>query len=147
MTRSLELHYYFANETHHSMNAFSRNKAEAELLAVLKRSAELLDISLSLEAQALSEGGLKEIWKVIGENSLQINTLLVIVALLLTRVPAPSDSEQDALTKQLTKLSIDEKQLQIEKLKHELRETDSKKFDTKGAARIITSDAKILVRR
>lgn len=146
MNKTIELHYYFEDNTH-SMNAFSRNKAEAELLAVLKRSAELLGIGLELEAQALSEGGLKEILKFLGDNSTQINILLVVAALLLTRVPAPSDPEQDALTLQLTRLGVEEKQLQIERLKRELGETNVDRFDQEKASRVIAGDPKILIRR
>src|SRR4051812_43717619 len=58
---SLELHYYLRNNSH-AMNAFIRNKCEAEALAAFSYIAERLGIELAIESVAHEEGGLKDIW-------------------------------------------------------------------------------------
>lgn len=58
-----EIHYYLANESH-AMDAFVRNKCEAELLAILQEVCSILGASIKVETIPLEEGGLKEYWKV-----------------------------------------------------------------------------------
>ena len=60
----LELHYYLSGESH-SMDAFVKNKAEAELLKVFKEISDILKLDLSFEIEALTEGGIKEFIKIL----------------------------------------------------------------------------------
>ncbi|GHD80338.1 hypothetical protein ACFSQE_07400 [Vogesella fluminis] len=119
IANKLEIHYYLANDEH-SMNALVRNKCEAELLAIFKEVCATFDIDLPVETLAYREGGLKEIWKFLGENGVQIQTILAIFTLVLTiasivlsRIPL-SDVEKDQREKELAELSIEEKRLSIE---------------------------------
>jgi len=80
----LELHYYFPDSSH-SIDAIIRNKCEAELLGLLEEAAGVLGIKLKIKSEALREGGLREFWKVLGENNTQITILLTIIAILLSR--------------------------------------------------------------
>jgi len=121
----LEVHYYLTNEEH-SMNAVVRNKCETELLAIFKEVCATFDIDLPVETLAYREGGLKEIWKFLGDNGVQIQAILAIFMLVLTiagivfsRMPV-SDPEKDQREKELTELSIEEKRLIIKKLKKEV---------------------------
>jgi hypothetical protein len=67
----IELHYFFRDETH-TMNAFVRNECEKELLTIFKEVILSLDIEVDVESEAFKEGGLKEIWKFLGKNGVQI---------------------------------------------------------------------------
>ena len=114
----LELHYFFTSDTH-SLNAFLRNRSEYELLQIIRELSFLLDIQFEIEAEALKEGGLREIWKFIGDNSNQLTVVILLATFILSLVPK-HDSALDAVKIQDLKLSIEERKLNIEKLKHEL---------------------------
>ncbi|MEE9337579.1 MAG: hypothetical protein V3U87_05825 [Methylococcaceae bacterium] len=115
----LELHYYLDNESH-SMDAVVRNKCEAELLGLFIEAADALEIDVRLETEAFKEGGLKELWRAIGENNNQLTVLLVIFTIVLSRIPL-SNPEQEALDIELSKLQIEATKLQIQQLKKELK--------------------------
>ena len=144
---SIELHYYLSDGAH-SMDAMLRNRCEAELLALFIEVASNLGVSTQIEAQALAEGGLREIWKWLGENATQVNVILTVVMVLITLKP-DSDSEQEILNKALMKLSIEEKQLQIERLRKELGEVEprSESAVSANAVELLKRDPKIVVRR
>lgn len=143
----IELHYYLAGDAH-SMDAVIRNRCEAELLAIFQDVAARLGVSVDIEALALSEGGVREAWKWLGENAPQIGVILAIVTIIITVVPKP-DTEQDILNKDLTRLSIEEKSLQIEKLRRELRELDPRVEEVfrVDAVHALNGEPKIVVRR
>lgn len=54
----LELHYFLRDDVH-SMNAFVRNKCEAEVLAAFAQIAQQLGVTVELESTAFREGGLR----------------------------------------------------------------------------------------
>jgi predicted transcriptional regulator len=118
LAEKLELHYYFT-DTSHSMDANVRNRCEQEVLAIIQDTANTLGIAIKIDAEAYTEGGLKEVWKVLGANNAQIALIVSVVALILSQVPN-IDPENDELQKELTELSTEEKKLNIEKLKKEL---------------------------
>jgi len=142
---TLEMHYYFPDESH-SMNAVVRNKCEAELLELFIEAATTLGIKVELESQAYEEGGLKELWKALGDSNNQINTLLVIIMLVLTRVPV-TDPVKEALDAKLTTLQIEEKKLQINKLQRELGQPAPRPETTEEAVNALNKNPKIVVRR
>lgn len=144
----IELHYYLSNNKH-SLDAIVRNKCEAELLGIFQEVASALDIPFDIEAQALTEGGLKEVWKWIGDNATQLNVVLPTIAILIALAPDIYESKEDELNNELTELSIEEKKLQIEKLRKDLKEADSKSENSvqSNAVSILKRDPKIVVRR
>lgn len=144
----IELHYYLAGGAH-SMDAVLRNRCEAELLAIFHEVAIALDVPCKIEAQALTEGGLRDIWKWIGENATQLNVVLPVVAILVALAPQIYESEEETLSKELTELSIEEKKLQIEKLRKELREAgqESEGVVREKAVELLHRDPKIVVLR
>lgn len=144
---ALELHYYLA-DGEHSMNALVRNRCEAELLALFHEVTTSLGVPVEIQAQALAEGGLREAWKWLSENAPQIGIILTVVTLLVAVAPEP-ESEQEVLDKQLTELQIEEKKLQIEKLRKELREADPRSESTvrESATLLLKNDPKVVVRR
>lgn len=141
----LELHYYLPDHKH-SMNAVVRNKCEAELLGIFMEAAYVLGIEVELESLAHAEGGLKDFWKALGKNSNQITILLVIITIALSRIPT-TNPEHETLETELTKLSIDEKKLQIKKLRLELKDSEPGDKTTKSAVEILNKNPKIVVRR
>lgn len=58
----LQIHYFLENNSH-SMNALAKNKAERELLLLLKHLSETLKYDIEFEIEALEEGGIKEFFK------------------------------------------------------------------------------------
>ncbi len=143
----LELHYYF-DDLSHSMDAFTRNKCEAEILSILSEAADILKIPVTINSEVYQEGGLKEFWKLLGQNNTQITILLVVVTIVLSRIPIV-DQEADALEKELKRLSIEEKKLNIEKLKRELGK-DISEVNTKTvvkAAKHVDKNLKVVKRK
>jgi hypothetical protein len=152
IAKKLEVHYYLANESH-SMDAFVRNKCEAELLAIFGELCTTLGVDVPIEALAHQEGGLRDYWKLLGENSTQItiatlifNTLLTIANTVSTRIPV-SDPEKDEREKQIQELTIEEKRLSLEKLKKEAQQGIPSKETIEGAAKAVEQNPKIQLRR
>jgi hypothetical protein len=141
----LQLHYYLVNGSH-TMDALVRNKCEAEVLAIIQEISNTLGFEVIIESEPFQEGGLKEIWHLIGKNSNQLMVLLTFVMLILSRIPV-ADHEQDALTKDLTRLSIEEKKLNIEKLKKELNTDNVDEKTVQAALNEIDSKPKVTARK
>ena len=97
------------------MNAFTRNYCEKEILLIAKELSERLNIDLELEAEALQEGGLKEIWKAIGKNSAQITLVLAILTVIISRFPVESKLQKENL-----RLDNELKKLEIQEIKNRL---------------------------
>lgn len=113
-----ELHYYFNDESH-SMDIEVRNKCEREIIAIAKEIAAILDIEIKLETEALIEGGLKERIILLAKNQF----LQGVFATILTGVIVYY------LTKdgELARLEKEEKRLNIEKLKQDLKKDSIEK--------------------
>ena len=108
----IELHYFLRDETH-TMNAFIRNECEKELLTIFKEVILSLDIEIDIESEAFKEGGLKEIWKFLGKNGVQITLVLTVFGLVLSRIPVEN--------KELVKLQIENLELDNELKRQELK--------------------------
>lgn len=140
----LELHYYF-NDSSHSMDAYIRNKCEAEILALIRDVAIALDLEIKLDSEALQEGGLKNIWKALGKNAGQISLILTILLALMEI--QQNYFNEDEMNVELKNLSIEEKKLTIQKLKNELENGEVKPHTIKEATNLINLDFKILTRK
>lgn len=136
-----ELHYFFYDQSH-SMDAIIRNKCEYELLALFREVSDCLDIKIELEAEALGEGGLKEVWNFIGKNSPQLTLVLLAATLIVSRVPT-TNGRLEQLKETELNLSIEEKKLNIEKLKKEIENSDSDKADIEKLSEVINDYLKI----
>lgn len=140
----LELHYYF-NDNSHSMDAYIRNKCETEILALIREVSIALEIEIKLDSEALSEGGLRNVWKVLGKNSPQITLIIAVIALILQiKQLYPIEDEMDV---ELKNLSIEEKKLSIQKIKSELETGEIKPSTLKEVTNSINLDFKILSRK
>ncbi|WP_343817754.1 hypothetical protein [Colwellia asteriadis] len=111
----LELHYYF-NDDSHDIDAITRNKCEAEMLAIVYEVATILDIKTQLVAEIPLEGGFRDKWKALGENSPQLQVILMTVG-LLTTIYFTYDPESNARKKELEQLQIQELKLKLKQLK------------------------------
>lgn len=141
----LELHYYF-NDSSHSMNAFVRNQCESEFLAIAMEIAKELELGIQLESEAYREGGLKEAWKIIGKNGVQVSIFISIMALVSSRIPF-SDPELDILQKQHLRLSIEEKKLRIKKLQTELENEKVNESTVNQVAELLEENLKVATRK
>lgn len=121
---SLELHYHLKNDSH-AMDAFIRNKCEAEALAAFSYIADRLGVEFAIESLAQEEGGIRDFWQFITktENQLIVTVLALIVnnAVSVWNAPPKPDREMDAINKDIAKASLEEKRLAIEKAKLELK--------------------------
>lgn len=154
-----QIHYYLANDSH-AMDAFIRNKCEAELLAIFQEVCTTLGTSIRIESVPHEQGGLRESWKVYGDNSVQINTTLAILAVLisvvgtaLSRIPV-SDPEKDEREKTIQELTIEEKRLAIEerrinleRLRKEMKDGQPMPETIEKAAKSVELNLKIQSRR
>lgn len=149
----LELHYHLVGNEH-SMDALVRNRCEAELFFLIRHMADELGIQLTLESSACTEGGLREVLRFLldqrGTNVIGMSTLLVAFLALIVQIlsmPASPDQEQEELTKELTKLSIEEKKLQIQKLRQEAERGQPSKESVQKVAEAFNEDYKVVTRR
>jgi hypothetical protein len=141
----LELHYYFADHSH-SIDAAVRNRCEAELLALIYEVSRVLGTKVRVEAEPSVEGGFRDIWRFLGENQNQLTLILLVLTLVMSRIPI-GDSEHADLQKELTRLSIEEKKLSIEKLRSELDNGKVTPSAIEAAVAIAESDPKVITRK
>lgn len=115
----IELHYFFRDETH-TMNAFVRNECEKELLTIFKEVILSLDIEIDIESEAFKEGGLKEIWKFLGKNGVQLTLIITVFGLVLSRIPVEN---KELVKLQIENLELDNelKRQELKKIKNEIR--------------------------
>lgn len=142
----LELHYLLRDDAH-SMDAVVRNKCEAELLAIFSEVARLLKVNVRIETTAHTEGGLKELWKAIGANKDQLVLIISVLAIVLTRIPV-GDKETETYSREAARLTVEEKKLNIEKLKRELDQGKPlRPAVVEQAASVIEKNLKVVSRR
>lgn len=146
-SNSLQLHYFFKDESH-SIDAFLRNEAEKELLGIFKDISENLNISIRLETLPTEEGGFKETWKLLGQNSVQITLIASITAIFLSRFPV----ENEELTQlQIENLKLDNeiKRKELEKLNLEFLNEEKPLNDTvvKDTVELVQKNYKVSWRK
>lgn len=138
-----EIHYFLQNDSH-SMDAIVRNKCEAEFLAIAYEIIRTLELVFTLEAEAHEEGGLRDIWKFVGKNGTQISIFIAALALIVSLKPA-TDVTLTELQKEETRLSIEEKKLNIEKLKRELSDGNTPTQETLKKASTAANQNHVIV--
>nr|WP_294873528.1 hypothetical protein [uncultured Pedobacter sp.] len=136
----LELHYYF-NDDSHSMDASIRNDCERELLFIYKQIISQLGLDVTVETEAYREGGLKEIWKFLGKEGVQLTLLVSIIALILSRIPVENSKLTEA---QIENLKLDS-ELKREELKKIRQQKDTNNIETtvNDISIILESDYKV----
>lgn len=139
LVNQLELHYFFSDDSH-SLDAFTRNKCESEFLLIVKEVLKAFDLEIQIETIAVQEGGLKEWWKFLGDNGVQISLILTVIGLIIALKPS-SDSELDDLKKQELNLSIEKHKLEIRQLQNE---QETSEIDADEIAQSFNSNLKIV---
>lgn len=136
---NLEIHYFLEGRSH-AMDAYVRNKCEAELLEMAKVVADILNIDFDIETQAFTEGGLKELWAFLGKYNNQLTLIVCVLTLIYSRFP-PADTE-------LTTLKKTQMKLEIQKLEKELGVSEDQKIsnDEKKIFQII-NDSRVIKRK
>jgi len=143
--KKLELHYYLNNESH-SMDAFIRNECEKEILIILKEIITNLNISIEIESEAYTEGGLRQVWKFLGKHQNQISLLVSVAAFIFSRFPPESDIQIENTQLQNTNLKLQntELRLRIKKLSNELKIKDEiSADDTLAMVELLNQENKI----
>lgn len=113
------------------MNAFIRNKCEAELLAAFQYFAEQLGVEATIESSAYEEGGLKEVLKFAFKpehgytNLMAALTLLISSFIQVWNAPPKPSEELEAVNLEIAKETLQEKRLANEKARRELQEAGS----------------------
>jgi len=124
---TLEIHYHLF-EGSHSMDAFVRNKCETELLAVFREICVELGVSPVLETGVFKEGGVREYWKLIGENAVQIGAIAAVATCVFTYQSAQNakpDAELVELQKEQARVGIEDGRLSIEQRRLELKKLEN----------------------
>lgn len=132
--KNLEIHYYLENQSH-SMDAFVKNKSEAELLKLISEITILLDVEIDLEFEAIKQGGIKDIIKYFKKkkNKKQLNNFLIFLGGIIGGVLINVSSDYLNKDKETEELTKEEKRLNIRKLKRNIDE-DALSEDEKAKA-------------
>jgi hypothetical protein len=123
-TGKFKIHYHL-NGGAHRMDAIVRNRAEGELLALLKEVAAVLGLPVHVETHAYGEGGLVEYLDLVFQNKEQIAT---VIALLSPLLGAPLYFDKIKQSRQQTQLN----ELNIKKIKIEIKEKEDAASDPEG---------------
>ena len=124
----LQLHYYLS-ENSHSMDAKIYNKVEHELLKIIDEVARVLDLEISIEIQALDEGGIKAIYKFLNKkkNKRKIVIIGVFFSGIVGTIMSEVISDKIKSDPEMERLKKEKIELEIQKLKKEL--SSDKEFE------------------
>lgn len=119
----LQLHYYLSNNEH-SMDAKIFNTVEAELLKIVDEVTKILDLEVSIEVQALEEGGLKAIYKFWNKKKNRRKVVIVgtFFAGIIATIMSDVISQKINSDPEIERLKKEKLELEIQKLKKELND-------------------------
>lgn len=123
----LQMHYYL-DDNKHSMNAKVFNKVETELLKIIDEVSKVLELDVTVEVQALEEGGVKAIYKFLNKkkNRRKIYIIGAFLAGIISTIISNVISENINTDSEYERLKKEKIQLEIQKLKKELEEVFDK---------------------
>ncbi|MCD6654172.1 MAG: hypothetical protein LT067_05340 [Sulfurovum sp.] len=137
LKQKFQIHYYFDDDSH-SMNAFVRNKAEKDMLDVLKQVGVLCGSEVTLETEAYQEGGLKELIVV----SFLLHGTANFFAPFFNNIAThyfTKDAEDRELDKQIKQETLRGLGLDNDKKEDELNKDIDKKLQDKQTIRYISN--------
>lgn len=132
----IELHYWLRDNSH-TMDAFTLNRCEWELLNLFEEISKETGLKILIEAEAISEGGIRQWFKIISKDenkkaSISKTVFLTILTLALSKPLEitfemlkdylSTDKEMVALDKEEKKLDIEGKKLDNEIKKETLKQ-------------------------
>lgn len=123
----LEVHYWFGDDSH-SMSANVYNKCDYELLAIIKETARLFSIEISIETLPVEQGGLRKWLKIVSkeENKKSPITTAILIAIIVSLLTTPIGKVSEKIIEkifedtELKNLEKEKLKLEIEKLKYDL---------------------------
>lgn len=130
-----KIHYHLSGGAHR-MDALVRNRAEGELLALLKEVGTVLGLPVHVETHAYGEGGLVEYLNLIFQNKEQIGFAM---ALLTTLLGAPILFDKIRQSKQQTVLN----ELNLKKLKLEIQEKEQAAAEREGKRKEVSKSREL----
>ena len=136
--------HYFLEDDSHSMDARVRNQCEAHFLTLAYEAIEVLGLDIKIEAEAISEGGIKEWWAVLGENSAQVALIISTLALIYSVVPK-EDKELIDLQKQDLRLSIQQRSLALKSVQKDIESKALTGETIESASLLVNQSNKALV--
>jgi rRNA processing protein Gar1 len=119
-----KVHYHLDGGVHR-MDALVRNRAEGELLALLKEVGAVLGLPVHVETEAYGEGGLVEFLNLIFQNKEQIGFVMAVLGPLLA---SPFYLDKYKQSKQQTQLN----ELNLQKFKLEIKEKEVAAAEREG---------------
>lgn len=141
-----DLHYYL-DDGSHLVDARVRNRCESELLAIISEISALLEISPEILALAASEGGFRDIWKVIRSEAAPIGVVLLAVQIVLTTAPMIHQSDKERLEEELLRLQIKEAKQNLTKAAQSAKEGKIDQSAIRGAASALSGNLRVVKRR
>lgn len=114
--------HYFLRDEQHSMNAVMRNKCEAELLAVVYELIEIFELDITLNAEALQEGGLRQLWSSCGKHAGPAGFIISVLTFIVTCAGLPD--------RELVELQKENLRLQNEQIKQDGGKVDVDAFQS-----------------
>ncbi|WP_426202450.1 hypothetical protein [Pseudomonas sp. TWP3-1] len=141
-----EMHYYLADHSH-QIDAVLRNRCETEILAIILEISDALGFNIEIVSEVSKEGGFREFWKIIQDNSISITLVLMLAQTLITAAPLMLKSEKEELEKQLIRLQIEESQHNLESLKKEAKTNSQSPTTLKKAVSALSKNLKIIKRK
>jgi hypothetical protein len=135
---TLELHYWFNDQTH-TMDAFVQNKCECELLAIIGEIAKVFEVEIEVETIPLAEGGLIRWFKLfLRKDKKQIVITALITALATNVIFTPIGTSLSEISKQLIEKIFEdeeiktlEKEILRENLKNLKEDVETKDLEQK----------------
>nr|DAY10929.1 MAG TPA: hypothetical protein [Caudoviricetes sp.] len=135
----IELHYWIRNDSH-TMDAFTLNRCEWELLNLFEEISKETKFKISIEAEAITEGGIRQWFNIISKEedkkaSISKTIFITVLTLALSK-PLEIGFEilKDYLSndKEMIELEKEEKKLRIKgiKLDNEIKEKELKQISS-----------------
>ncbi|OEK05391.1 hypothetical protein [Roseivirga misakiensis] len=146
-SNSLQFHYIFQDDSH-SIDSITRNECEKEILNLFNEVSITLGLNIDIQTLPPAEGGFKEFWKLLGQNSAQLTLVISVTAIILTRFPA-ENQELTELQIENLRLDNDIKRKELAKLNLEFIPDDEGLSDEllKGSVELVKKNYKVAWRK
>jgi hypothetical protein len=129
----LKVHYHIAGGGH-EMDALTRNKAEAELLALLQEFSSTIGAPFQIETKARAEGGVVELWNLVFLHKDHVVLAMSVLAPLLAAPFYRSRLKQSGQQTAMNELTIQKLRLELAEKEDAAVERAEKKRGVKTRA-------------
>lgn len=114
-----QLHYYLKDEVH-SMDAKIYNRVESQLIKIVEEISDTLGLELSVEVQALEEGGIRSIYrfkKQLIQAGIFVSGIMATVLASTIDKKVNADPEMDKILKDKARVELDHEKVELENAK------------------------------